>query len=88
MFPLASSCPGHSFTIFRVPTCALKLRHFHKWNAAGHPVRPALEGTGIPECGRPPPACTFISPPGVFRPIDIAHMLDSWFRVSKTGSGG
>ncbi|KAG8171806.1 hypothetical protein JTE90_023060 [Oedothorax gibbosus] len=30
-------------------TCALKLRHFHKWNAAASPgLRPARDGTGIP----------------------------------------
>ncbi|KAG8171748.1 hypothetical protein JTE90_015585 [Oedothorax gibbosus] len=43
--PLASSCPGivHHLS---VPTCALKLRHFHKWKRGGSPVRPAREERG------------------------------------------
>ncbi|KAG8160093.1 hypothetical protein JTE90_005430 [Oedothorax gibbosus] len=28
---------------------------------------PRPRGNGDPECGRPPPACTFISPPGLFK---------------------
>ncbi|KAG8170500.1 hypothetical protein JTE90_017612 [Oedothorax gibbosus] len=85
-FPLASSCPGIVQPSFGSQTCALKLRHFHKWNAAGSPVRPGPRGNGDPECGRPPPACTFISRRAYSRPIDSRNvrLLGPCF---KTGSG-
>ncbi|KAG8156056.1 hypothetical protein JTE90_000810 [Oedothorax gibbosus] len=65
-FPLASSCPGIVHHLSGPNVCA-QTPPLHKCRRAGLGA-PARVGNGDPECGRtPPPACTFISPPGLFK---------------------
>ncbi|KAG8158045.1 hypothetical protein JTE90_005435 [Oedothorax gibbosus] len=63
-FLWASSCPGIVQHLW-VPTCAPQtppLPQVERGRVSGRP-RPARE-PGIPNAAEPPPACTFISPPG------------------------
>ncbi|KAG8171854.1 hypothetical protein JTE90_012943 [Oedothorax gibbosus] len=67
--------PGIVSHIFRVPTCARQTPPtFHKWNAAGLRCAPPARERGSLNAPTPP-ACTFISPPALFKtPLTRAHV--------------
>ncbi|KAG8156629.1 hypothetical protein JTE90_022097 [Oedothorax gibbosus] len=86
VFPLASSCPGIVHHLSGPNVCA-QTPPLPQVERGGSPVRPAREGTGIPNAAALRRPVTFISPRAYSRPIDSRPILDPFGSVFQDGSG-